>query len=436
MNKHTKRVVIIGAGFAGFNLAKNLHKKDFEVYLIDKNNYHQFQPLYYQVATAGLEPASISFPLRKAFQHCDNIHIRMAEVLEIIGEKNMLVTSEETMHYDYLVIASGVDTNYFGNKEMEKYTIPMKSVSEAIYMRNHFLNNLESAYYASPEEKNRIRNVVIVGGGPTGVELSGAIADMKKYVLSKDYPELNIASMNIYLVGRSPVLLAPMSVTSQKKSQQFLEDMGVKVLTNTALKSYDGKMAVLSNGTEIPTQTVVWAAGVVGSKITGIPDDVYQRGNRMLVNRQNKLMGFDNVFAVGDIAYMETEKFKNGHPQLARVAISQGQILAKNLVLIQQNKPLLNYEYKDMGNMATVGRRKAVVDLPGWHFQGAFAWHVWNVVHLFSLIGARNKIGVFFSWAVNYFSPDPNLRVLIRPVTPKSNKAVIAPTPSFVASKN
>ncbi len=414
-----KRVVVIGAGFAGFNLVKHLIKKDFEVFLVDKNNYHQFQPLYYQVATAGLEPASISFPLRKAFQHAKNVHIRMAEVVEVLPDKNIVVTSEENLHYDYLVIATGVDTNYFGNKEMEQNTIPMKSVSQAIYMRNHFLLNLEAAYYASPEEKDRLQNVVIVGGGPTGVELSGAIADMKKYVLAKDYPELDIRSMNIYLVGRSPVLLEPMSEASQKKSEEFLTGMGVKVLTNTALDSYNGKMAVLSNGTIIPTQTVVWAAGVVGAAIKGLPAEALQRGNRLLVNRHNLVAGCSNVFAIGDISFMPTDKYPHGHPQLARVAISQGELLAKNMVRMQQNKPAKEYEYKDMGNMATVGRRKAVVDLPGWQFQGAFAWHVWNVIHLFSLIGLRNKLSVFISWAINYFSRDPNLRVLIRPFEKK-----------------
>jgi NADH dehydrogenase len=416
-----KSVLIIGAGFAGLNLARKLHKKGFEVYLVDKNNYHQFQPLFYQVATAGLEPASIVFPLRKAFQHYDGFHIRMAELNEIIPAENKIITTENEMFYDYLVIATGVDTNYFGNKEIEEYAIPMKSVSEALYMRNRFLQNLEDAYYADEDEKERLRNIVIVGGGPTGVEVSGAIADMKKYVLRKDYPELDFSLMKIFLIEGSPTLLGPMSQQAQKKSKEFLEQMGVEVITSTVVKTYDGKSALLSNGESIPTNTLIWAAGVTANKIKGIPDDYLQRGNRIKVNRYNQVNGYDNIFAIGDISFMPTEKYLNGHPQVASVAIAQGGLLAKNLVQFAQNKPLIKFEYKDKGSMATVGRKKAVVDLPNWKFQGVFAWHTWNLIHLFSILGVKNKLSIFFNWAWNYFSPDPNLRVLIRPFTKKKN---------------
>lgn len=414
-----KRVLIIGAGFAGLNLARKLHKKGFEVFLVDKNNYHQFQPLFYQVATAGLEPASIVFPLRKAFQHYDGFHIRMAELVEINPEQNKIITTESEMEYDYLVIATGVNTNFFGNKQIEDHAIPMKSVSEALYMRNRFLQNLEDAYYADDEEKERLRNIVIVGGGPTGVEISGAIADMKKYVLSKDYPELDFSLMNIFLIEGSATLLGPMSKPAQQKSQEFLEKMGVQVITGTVVKEFDGKIALLSNGEYIPTNTLIWAAGVTADKIKGIPDELLQRGNRIKVNRFNQLNGFENIFAIGDIAYMPTEKYLNGHPQVASVAIAQGKLLADNLVKLTKNKPLIKFEYKDKGSMATVGRKKAVVDLPNWKFQGVFAWHTWNLIHLFSILGVKNKLSIFFNWAWNYFSPDPNLRVLIKPFIKK-----------------
>lgn len=417
--KKTASVVIIGAGFAGLNLARKLNKKGFEVFLVDKNNYHQFQPLFYQVATAGLEPASIVFPLRKAFQHYEGFHIRMAELVEIFPAQNKIVTTENEMEYDYLVIATGVDTNFFGNKQIEEHAIPMKSVSESLYMRNRFLQNLEDAYYADDEEKIRLRNIVIVGGGPTGVEVSGAIADMRKYVLSKDYPELDFSLMKIFLIEGSANLLSPMSKQAQQKSQDFLEKMGVLVLTNTLVKEYDGNIATLSNGDSIPTNTLIWAAGVTAAKIKGIPDALLQNGNRIKVNRFNQLHGFENIFAIGDIAFMTTEKYPQAHPQVASVAIAQGGLLAKNLVKLSKNKPLTMFEYKDKGSMATVGRKKAVVDLPNWKFQGVFAWHTWNLIHLFSILGVKNKLSIFFNWAWNYFSPDPNLRVLIRPFLKK-----------------
>lgn len=415
-----KRVLIIGAGFAGINLARKLHNKGFEVYLIDKNNYHQFQPLFYQVATAGLEPASISFPLRKAFQHYDGFHIRKAELKEIVPSENKIITTESEFYYDYLVIATGVDTNYFGNTQIEDNSIPMKSVSEALYMRNRILQNLEDAYFASEEERNSLRNVVVVGGGPTGVEVSGAIADMKKYVLGKDYPELDFSLMNIFLIEGSANLLGPMSPQAQKKSKAFLEKMGVEVITGTVVTAYDGKTAVLSSGRNISTNTLIWAAGVTGEKIPGIPVDAYQRGNRITVNEYCQVVGYENIFAIGDIAYMTTEKYKNGHPQVASVAIAQGKLLARNLVAISQNKTLTRFEYYDKGSMATVGRKKAVVDLPHWKFQGVFAWHTWNLIHLFSILGVKNKFIIFINWAWNYFSPDPNLRVLIKPFIKKN----------------
>lgn len=410
-----KKIVIIGAGFAGLTLAQKLDNKEFDVFLIDKNNYHQFQPLFYQVATAGLEPSSIIFPLRKAFQGRKNIHIRMTELVEIIPTENKIITTERAFYYDYLVIATGATTNFFGNKEIEKHAIPMKSVSEALYLRNRFLKNLEDAYFADNTEKERLRNIVVVGGGPTGVEISGAIADMKKYVLSKDYPELDFSLLKIFLVEGSPTLLGPMSPKAQKKSKEYLEEMGIEVMTGTVVTAYDGETAQLSNGTTIPTKTVIWAAGVAAEKIKGLPTEILQRGNRVKVNRHNQIEGYNNIFALGDMAFMTEEKYPNGHPQVASVAIAQGARLADNLVLMSQNKPMKNFEYKDKGSMATVGKRKAVVDLPNWKFQGAFAWHTWNLVHLFSILGVKNKFSIFFNWATNYFSNNSNLRTLIKP---------------------
>ena len=414
-----KSVLIIGAGFAGFNLARKLNNKGFEVYLIDKNNYHQFQPLFYQVATAGLEPGSIIFPLRKAFQHYHNFHIRMAELVEIVPAENKIITTEKEFSYDYLVIATGVTTNYFGNTAIEEKVIPMKSVSEALYMRNRFLQNLEDAYYADEAQKERLRNIVVVGGGATGVEVSGALADMRKYVLAKDYPELDFSIMKIYLIEGSPNLLSAMSGEAQQKSKEFLMEMGVEVITETFVKEFDGKTALLSNGKNIETNTLIWAAGVTGNKIKGLPDAVLQKGNRINVNRYNQVEGFENIFAIGDIAFMVTEKYPNGHPQVASVAIDQGGLLAQNLSDLKNNKTLTRFEYKDKGSMATVGRKKAVVDLPHWKFQGVFAWHTWNLVHLFSILGVKNKLIIFINWAWNYFSPDPNLRVLIKPFVKK-----------------
>ena len=410
-----KKIVIIGAGFAGLNLAQKLEKKEFSVFLIDKNNYHQFQPLFYQVATAGLEANSIIFPLRKAFQGYKNIHIRMAELVEIVPQENKIITTQEDFYYDYLVIATGATTNFFGNKQIEEHAIPMKSVSEALYLRNRFLENLENAYYADATQKEALKNIVIVGGGPTGVEVSGAIADMKKYVLSKDYPELDFSLMKIFLIEGAPTLLGPMSPQAQQKSKEYLEEMGVEVLTGTVVKEYDGETALLSNGKTILTKTLIWAAGVTSEKIKGLPTEVLQRGNRIKVNRYNQIEGFDNVFALGDIAFMTEEKYPNGHPQVASVAIDQGKLLAENLVLMSQNKPMKRFEYFDKGSMATVGKRKAVVDLPFWKFQGAFAWHTWNIIHLFLILGVKNKFAIFFNWAINYFSNNSNLRTLIKP---------------------
>lgn len=414
-----KRIVIVGAGFAGLTLAEDLENTGYEVYLIDKNNYHQFQPLLYQVATARLEPSSISFPLRKVFQRSKNIKIRIADVLSVDSENKSLKTSIGDFSYDYLVLAFGCSTNYFGNKTLENCAFPMKSVPEAIQLRNRILQTFEDAVSTSPEELQYLLNFVIVGGGPTGVELAGALAEMKKNILPKDYPDKDFSKLTIYLLEGSPNVLNAMSEESKKVSRKYLEQLGVIVKTDTVVDNYNGRTVSLKNGETIDAKNVIWAAGVIGNKIEGVPESSITRGSRMIVNRFNEVHNMQDVFAIGDIAYMTTPKYVNGHPQLAAVANEQAQILAKNFKAMAKNKPKKEYEYHDKGSMATVGKRKAVVDLPSFSFQGRFAWFTWMFVHLMLILSVRNKLSIFITWAYSYFSNDSTLRVLIKPVTKK-----------------
>ena len=414
-----KKIVIIGAGFGGLRLAQDLRKSDYELFLIDKNNYHQFQPLMYQVATARLEPASISFPLRKVFQYCKNAHIRIADALGIDAEKKMVKTSIGDYPYDYLVLAQGCKTNYFGNAELEKHAFPMKSVPEAIQLRNRILQTFEDAVITSPNELQFLLNFVIVGGGPTGVELAGALAEMKKNILPKDYPDKDFSKLNIYLLEGSPFVLNAMSDDSRRVSRKYLEELGVVVRTETIVESYDGRTVRLKNGDSIEAKNVIWAAGIQGNKLDGIPDESYTRGNRLVVDRFNQLQNLPDVYAIGDIAYMETPKYPNGHPQVASVAIEQAKILAKNFKRKSKNEKLEEYEYHNKGSMATVGKRKAVVDLPKFSFQGRFAWFTWMLVHLMLILSVKNKISTFITWMYSYFNNDSTLRVLIKPVEKK-----------------
>ncbi|MGZ3901942.1 MAG: NAD(P)/FAD-dependent oxidoreductase, partial [Bacteroidia bacterium] len=355
-----KKLVIIGAGFAGLRLAKALKNKNLEIWLIDKNNYHQFPPLLYQVATSGLEPSSISFPIRKIFQSKKNVHIRCTEVNSIDTQTKTVVTSIGSLSFDYLVIATGATTNFFGNNIIEKNALPMKSVSEALYVRNRILENFEEALITSDGERKALLNIVIVGGGPTGVEISGALAEMKNHILPKDYPEIDFKTMNIYLVEAGPKTLAAFSEESSKKSKEYLEKLGVVVHTSTQVISYDGKEVELSSGKKILSRNLIWAAGIKGNNLAGLPPTTIARGNRITVNRFNQVTGFDNIFAIGDIAYMVEEKYPNGHPQVASVANMQADVLAKNLLLLLENKPMIEFVYKDRGSMATVGRGLAV----------------------------------------------------------------------------
>ena len=415
--KIQKKIIIIGAGFAGLRLAQDLENSDFDVLLIDKNNYHQFQPLMYQVATARLEPASISFPLRKVFQHSKNIRIRIADVLSVDTENKTLKTSIADFDYDHLVVAFGCTTNYFGNAEIEKFAYPMKSVPEAIQLRNHILQTFEDALMAPEEDMQALMNFVVVGGGPTGVELAGALAEMKKNILPKDYPDKDFSKLTIYLLEGSPNVLNPMSSDSQKMSRKYLEELGVIVKTSSIVSKYDGKIVTLQSGEIIASTNVVWAAGIVGHMLQGIPADCVTRGNRLLVNRFSEIENLNSVYALGDISFMTTPKYANGHPQVASVAIEQAKVLADNFKRSLKNKTRVEYEYHDKGSMATVGKRKAVVDLPKFSFQGRLAWYTCMFIHLMLILSVKNKLSIFINWMFSYFNNDSTLRVILKSAT-------------------
>ncbi len=412
------RIVIIGAGFGGLALAQKLSRHDVQVVLIDKNNYHQFQPLFYQVAMAGLEPSSIAFPLRKIFQNKKNVHIRITTVQKINTEKNQIETEIGAIDYDYLVMATGADTNFFGMQNIIKNAMPMKSISEAIYLRNRVLQNFEEALTEKdPTERAGLMSMVVVGGGPTGVEVSGTLAEMKKIILPKDYPELDFDLMKIYLFESSEEVLEVMSDEASIKGREYLERLGVIVKTGNRVVDFDGKFVYTNKGETIRTNNVVWAAGIRGNGIEGIPQEIYQRGNRLKVNGFNQVDGFQNIFAVGDIACMidGDVDYPTGHPQIAQPAIQQGELLAKNLLkIIRKEVPTL-FKYKNLGSMATVGRHLAVVDLPFWKFQGAFAWYAWMFVHLMAILGVKNKVLIFVNWLWNYVTYDQSLRLIIKP---------------------
>lgn len=410
------KVIIVGGGFAGLQLARSLHSS-FAITLIDKVNYHQFQPLFYQVASARLEPSSISFPLRKVFHNNKNVNFRLGEVNFIDNNNKMLYTSTDVYSYDILIIATGCTTNYFGNNQIENYAMPMKTTTEAMALRNKILLNFEKAI--STKDKavlDQLMNIVIVGAGPTGVELAGALAEMKSNILPKDYPDFDFSRLTIYLLEAGPSTLGPMSAQSQQTSQMYLEQLGVNVKVNTSLQSFDGGFATLKSGEVIPTNTLIWAAGVTGNLIKGINDNIVQRGNRIKVDRYNRLDGFNSLFAIGDIAFMVTDKYKNGHPQVANVAINQAKNLARNLnIHYSDSLKWKTFEYKDQGSMATVGKRKAVVDLPKFNFQGRFAWYFWMFLHLMLILSVKNKLSIFLNWTISYFTNDTTLRLILLP---------------------
>jgi len=416
-----ERVVIVGGGFAGLQLAKKLLKANYQIVIIDKNNYHQFQPLFYQVATGGLEPSSIAFPLRKFFQGSWGVYIRVAEVTAIEYDKKRLQTNIGIVNYDHLVIATGADTNFFGNAALAAHALPMKSVSEALYLRNRILDDYEKTLsITDPEERQGYIDIVIVGGGPTGVEVAGSLAEMRKYILPKDYPEMDCSEIEIYLIQSGDQLLKGMSDEAAKKALEFLQKMGVKVILNNRVTAYDGEMVTMKDGTQIRSRKVIWAAGIVGALFEGFPAEAIGAGNRLKVDQHCRVQGMENVYALGDVALMSgDEKFPEGHPQVAQVAMQMGVYLANAFDRKQQGKEIPAFKYRDLGSMATIGRNKAVVDLPRFKFQGFFAWLVWLFVHLYQLLGVRNKVMVFINWVWNYVTYDQALRLMIRPFVPK-----------------
>ena len=425
-----KRIVIIGAGFGGLKLAKKLVGSGFQIVLIDKNNYHQFQPLFYQVASSGIEPSSILFPLRKIFQKRKDVYIRVAEVHSVDTEKKELHTSLDVVWYDYLVIATGVNSNFFGMKNLEQYAIPMKSVSEAMYLRNRILSNLEKAvtlFEQFEDEKRALLNVVVVGGGPTGVEIAGAIAEMKNFVLPKDYPDLNLDLMQVSLLEGSPSLLANMSKHASEKSTFYLKRLGVNARVNTRVIDYDGETLRLGNGEIIKTKLVIWAAGISGVVPSGIPEEAVGRSRRMLVDEYSKVKGFEDIYAIGDASVMSTTDYPNGHPQVAQVAIQQGTNLANNFKAIRKNAPLKAFKYIDRGSMATIGRNRAVADLPFLKFSGFIAWLTWMFVHLMAIVGVKNRLLIFINWMWNYLTYDQSLRLILWAARKDPSKIISPP---------
>lgn len=409
-----KRIVIIGAGFAGLKLAKNLIGSGYQIVVIDKNNYHQFQPLFYQVASSGIEPSSILFPLRKIFQKQKDVYVRVAEVYSIDPDKKEIQTSLDTVWYDYLVIATGVNSNFFGMKNMEEFALPMKSVSEAMSLRNKLLQRFEKAVTLRDQNERRsLLNVIVVGGGPTGVELAGAIAEMKKFVLPKDYPDLNFDAMQISLVEGSPAVLGGMSKHASEKALFYLKRLGINVMLNSKVVDYDGQILTLGDGQHIKTNTVIWAAGISGVVPEGLPADLVGRGRRIVVDEFNQLNGVPDVFAIGDVAIMSTADYPNGHPQVAQVAIQQGLNLAWNFMNLKHQGKLKPFKYIDRGSMATIGRNRAVADLSFLKFSGFIAWLTWMFVHLMAIVGVKNRLLIFVNWMWNYMTYDQSLRLIL-----------------------
>lgn len=416
------RIVIIGGGFAGIALAKQLKNQAVQVVLLDKHNYHTFQPLLYQVATGGLEAGSIAYPIRKVIQEYDDCYFRLTSVQEIDTKNKQIITEIGNLTYDYLVIATGSKTNYFGNRDIKRYSMAMKTIPQSLNIRSLILENFEQAVLTKDTvEQNSLINFVLVGGGPTGVELAGALAEMKKAILQKDYPDLDIARMQINLIQSGDRILNTMSEKSSIAAEKFLESLGVTIWKNVRVTNYDGRTATTNSDLTFETATLIWTAGVQGALIAGLAaDSLVERVERIRVNEFSQVRGYDTIFAVGDIASMESEEYPQGHPMMAQPALQQGKVLGDNLVKLINKKPMKPFKYNDKGSMATIGRNKAVVDLPHYHFSGVFAWFVWMFVHLFSLIGFKNKAVVFLNWVYNYIRFDREGRLIIRPYKKKS----------------
>ncbi len=415
-------VLIIGGGFAGLRFADKLSEKYFDIVLIDKHNYHQFHPLLYQVATCGLEVSAISFPFRKNFQKKKNFTFHMAKVFSIIPAEKAIETSIGKLSYDYLVVAAGTQSNFFGMNNIETSAFPMKSVTEALALRNVLLENIETALNISlPEERKPYLNIVIAGGGATGVEIAGALAEMRHYIFPKDYPLLNIDEVQIYLMEASPKLLASMSEKASSTARKYLEKMGVKVMTNTVVADYKEDVVLLKDGATIPCKTLVWTSGVKAVLFNGIPAEAMESRGRIFVDEHNKVKGCENIYAIGDICLQTEKRYTKGHPQVAQVAMQQAKNLAANFICMKKGKKLRAFSYKNKGALATVGRNKAVADLPGiGYLGGILAWLTWSLIHLLFTMGIKNKLQIMIDWMQEYFSYDASLRLIVHPKYPKA----------------
>ena len=419
-----KRVVIVGGGLGGLRLAEDLYGSGMQVVLIDKNNFHQFPPLIYQIASAGIDPSSISFPFRQIFRKRKDFYFRMAEARMVDTEKKILQTSIGKIDYDYLVLAAGATTNFFGNKNIEEWAIPMKTVPEAMGLRNALLSNLERALTcATEEERQELLNVVIVGGGATGVEIAGALAEMRRYVIPYDYPAMDASLMHIYLIEAGDRLLAGLSQESSQKAYEFLKSMGVDIQFGKMVTDYRDHKVVMKDGTEIPTRTFLWVSGIRANAMPGIDESHMGRGFRFKVDEYNRIPGLNDVFAIGDQCLQTSDAaYPNGHPQVAQVAIQQAKNLAKNLKLINQgadSSELTAFHYKNLGSMATIGRNKAVVEIGKFRSQGFFAWVLWLVVHLRSILGVKNKMMVLLNWLLKYVSYNDSIRMITYATKPR-----------------
>ncbi|MEO7992627.1 MAG: NAD(P)/FAD-dependent oxidoreductase [Chryseolinea sp.] len=422
MEKDIKKVVVVGGGFAGLNFIKHIsYNEKFQVTLVDTNNYHFFPPLLYQVATAFIEPSNISYPFRRMFQEKDNLRFHLGRLLKINHAENAIETDTAILQYDYLVLALGTETNYFGMENVRQNALPMKTIGDSLNLRNHVLLSMERAVRADDIiQREKYLTIVIAGGGPSGVEVAGMLAEMGHNIAAKEYPEITNLKSYIHLIDASPALLGPMSKVAQEEAFRVLTRLGVHIKLNTAVKDYIDGNVLLSNGETISTNTLIWTSGVIGRELVGLPADIIVRGRRVAVDEYNRAKGIDNIFALGDIAFQTTDtNFPNGHPQVAQVAIQQGKLLAANLKKIESKELPKAFRYNDKGSMAIISKLKAVADLPGFSFTGFFAWLIWLFIHIIPIAGFRNKTKLAFNWFTAFLSNDPSLRLIIRPRRPK-----------------
>lgn len=413
-----KKIVIVGGGFAGLNLAKALSgREEFEITVVDKNNYHFFPPLLYQVSTAFIEPSNISYPFRKLLYGQKNIHFFMGELTGVNSDHNLIETNNGVLHYDYLVLAIGTEVNYFGNENLRKHALPMKTIDDALRIRNHILLRAEEAVRSSSlSDKTRLTNIVIAGGGPTGVELAGMIAEMARSIVAKDYPEAGFNDGHIYLIDSGSAPLKLMSRTAQDEAHQVLSNLGVRILSETLVKDYHDDTVILSNGDTILSSTLIWCSGVMARKVPGLKAEAFAKGNRIIVDEINRVNGCDNVFAIGDLCCQTSDKaYPNGHPQIAQVAIQQGKKLAQNLIALEQRKSPIAFVYQDHGKMAIISKYRAVVDLRSGSVKGFLAWLIWLFIHVLPLVSFRNRVKVLLNWGLSFFTHDAALRLIIRP---------------------